>query len=88
MQTLQDIINNRKFLTEEQQLSLISLLTFKTREAVKRELTAKVKYSFYTVFDQKWYSTRIGFIKGVAEYLSIKDRAEELTRIRLNILED
>jgi len=86
MQTLQDIINNRKFLTEEQQLSLIGLLTFKTREAIKREITAKIKFNFYTSFDLKWYAVRIGFKDGIAEYLPIKNRIEELAKVRLDIV--
>jgi hypothetical protein len=87
MQTLQDIINQRKFLTEEQQLSLISLLTFKTREAIRKEITAKVRYSFYTCFDSKGFANRICFENGIAEYYSLNNRVEELARIRINIIE-
>ena len=86
METLQNIIDKRKFLTEEQQTSLISLLTFKTREAIKREIAAEVKFRFYNTFDLKWYSNRIGFKAGIAEYLPIKDRVMELAKVRLDII--
>jgi hypothetical protein len=85
MITVQQIIDKRLFLTDEQQESLISLLTFKQREAIRREIVAKVKFNFFTLFDGSSYSTKLVFDKGICS-LNSKDYQKELNKLRDYIL--
>jgi uncharacterized protein YajQ (UPF0234 family) len=79
---IQQIIDNRKSLTEEQMVSLRGLLTFRQREQTKRNLDSKLKYSFYTVFDGKDYSKQISFDNGIASY-----SGKDLKKVINDILE-
>ena len=85
---LQQIINSKVYLTYEQETSLESLLTFKQREHIRREIKNRLKYKFYTIFDGNEVSKQIVWENGMFSVTAKDNLAsnKQLNKIREVIL--
>ncbi len=86
MKTLSEIIKNREPISNFQENMLITLLSKGCREEAKRRIKAIVKYSFYSSFEGKWFSKRITISESEIDYCAGQDMAEELRKIRKELL--
>lgn len=80
---LQEFINRRFFLNQEQEESLINLLTFGVREGTKRRIKIILKNQFYSKFDGNTYSKYFIIHDSYVDYIGKK---EDINLIRRQLL--
>lgn len=85
---LQQVIDGRKFLTEEQHECLITILAYKQRLETKQALRDKLRNKFFTIFDETGFAKQFFIKDNTVEFKPRvpADRAKELKGIRDRIL--
>lgn len=82
---IQEFINTKRFLTELQELSLYTLLSYKCTQGIKREIKNLLRYQFYSKFDGRWFGKHF-IVKD--DYIEYVGKDKDISQVRKELLGD
>jgi len=87
--TLQDLINNRKSLTYNQERELIKILSHNCRKDKREDIKKLITTKFYTLFDGEEFSKYFNVIEGTngIEYSFPEKSGLSISKVRNRLFE-